>query len=607
MKPASPSTNPTKINVLKTLWPYLLRWKTRMAIVFVMMVLAKLTNLVVPTILKKIVDNASHVTNWTSEVVLVVLAYGGARLLASLLNEGREMVFAKVIQDTVRRLSLRTFEHLQQLSLRFHLDRQTGRLIRDLERGGKAIETLVAFSLYNIVPTLLEVVLVLGYFWWMYDVSFALITLAALLLYVGFTLYTTEWRTQFRKDMNELDSQANGKAVDSLLNYETVKYFGNEQYESTRYNKALFNWQQASIKSRQSLAMLNFGQSAIIAVALSALMARGVHLMFQGSMTVGDLVLMNILMLQLYIPLNFLGTLYREIKQGILDLEKMQAILNTPREVVDCAGAKPVHFEKSPSIEFKQACFAYDPARPILSNLSFKIEAGTTTAVVGSSGAGKSTLLRLLFRFYDVTGGAVLIDGIDVREMTQESLRKHLGVVPQDTVLFNDTIYYNIAYGNPDASKEAVIDAARRAHIHDLVSRLPLGYDTMVGERGLKLSGGEKQRVAIARTLLKNPSILIFDEATSALDSHSERAIQTELDMLRESKTSLVIAHRLSTVVNADQILVMQAGQVVEAGTHQELLASNGLYASMWQLQQQSEAAEPDDVNEMDIVSLSDR
>jgi ATP-binding cassette subfamily B protein len=328
--------------------------------------------------------------------------------------------------------------------------------------------------------------------------------------------------------------------------------------------------------------------------------------MFQGSMTVGDLVLMNILMLQLYIPLNFLGTLYREIKQGVLDVEKMQVILNTPREVVDCVGAKPVHFEKSPSIEFKQACFAYDPARPILSNLSFKIEAGTTTAVVGSSGAGKSTLLRLLFRFYDVTGGAVLIDGIDVREMTQESLRKYLGVVPQDTVLFNDTIYYNIAYGNPDASEEAVIDAARRAHIHDLVARLPLGYDTRVGERGLKLSGGEKQRVAIARTLLKNPSILIFDEATSALDSHSERAIQTELDMLRESKTSLVIAHRLSTVVNADQILVMQAGRVVEAGTHQELLAKDGLYASMWQLQQ-SEAAEPADVDEMDVMSLSDR
>ena len=493
--------------------------------------------------------------------------------------------------SAARQIALETFQHLHSLSLRFHLERQTGGMTRDIERGVRGIESLISYSLYSIVPTLIEVVLVLSILGWTFDVWFALITLAALVIYIVFTVYVTEWRTQFRREANEFDSAAHTKAVDSLLNYETVKYFNNEGFEAQRYDRSLDQLRRARLKAQTSLSLLNTGQQLIIAVALIAMLWRATQGVVEGRMTLGDLVMVNAFMIQLYIPLNFLGMIYREIKQSLTDLDRMFRLLEKEREVDDQAGALDLNLTGSPTVRFENVRFAYEADRPILQGLSFEIPAGKTVAVVGSSGAGKSTLARLMYRFYDVptdqaSSGRITIDGQDIRSVTQSSLRRAIGIVPQDTVLFNDTVAYNIAYGRPGATQAEVEEAARQARIHGFIASTPKGYQTMVGERGLKLSGGEKQRVAIARTLLKNPPILIFDEATSALDSANERAIQAELQSVAHNKTTLVIAHRLSTVVDAHEILVLDAGQVVERGTHGQLLALQGHYARMWSLQQ---------------------
>jgi len=498
-------------------------------------------------------------------------------------------VFAAATQGAARKIALQTFEHLHNLSLRFHLERQTGGMSRDIERGVRGIESLITYSLYSIVPTLIEVVLVLSILGVKFDKWYAIITLTALALYIYFTVTVTEWRTQFRKQVNEFDSSAHTRAIDSLLNYETVKYFGNEAFEASRYDENLNKLRRARIKAQNSLSALNIGQQLIIAIALVAMLWRATEGVVQGRMSLGDLVMINAFMIQLYIPLNFLGVIYREIKQSLTDLERMFMLLEKNREVADAKNAQILTLQTPPEVRFENVHFAYEADRPILHGISLSIPAGKTVAVVGPSGSGKSTLARLLFRFYDVQQGAIRIDGHEIRQLTQDSVRKAIGIVPQDTVLFNDTVYYNIAYGNTRASREQVEDAARSARIHDFIASTPLGYETMVGERGLKLSGGEKQRVAIARTLLKNPAILIFDEATSALDSSNERAIQTELREAAHNKTTLVIAHRLSTVVDAHEILVLDAGHIIERGTHAQLLAADGRYAQMWSLQQSQE------------------
>jgi len=486
-------------------------------------------------------------------------------------------------------VALQVFEHLHALALSFHLARQTGGVSRDIERGTRGIQSLISYSLYSILPTLIEFCLVLGYFAYSYNFWFAGITLTALVLYIGFTVLVTEWRTHFRRTMNEMDSKANQKAIDSLLNFETVKYFGNEAFEAKRYDENLIRYQAAAIKSQKSLALLNLGQQTIIATGLVLILWRATLGVVNGSMTLGDLVLVNTLMIQLYVPLNFLGVIYREIKQALTDMDRMFSLLNTEKEIADAPGASPLHIQMhslGPDVRFEHVSFHYDAKREILKDISFHIPAGTITAVVGQSGAGKSTLARLLFRFYDIQSGAILIDHQNIQDVTQASLRKAIGIVPQDTVLFNDTIGYNIAYGDPSASTEAVHEAARAAQIDGFIKHLPDGYHTQVGERGLKLSGGEKQRVAIARTLLKKPAMLIFDEATSALDSKTERAFQEELLNLAKNRTTLIIAHRLSTIIHADQILVMDQGQIVERGTHSELLMANGRYTEMWQMQE---------------------
>ena len=581
--------------VIRDLIPYLLEYKFRVTVALACLVAAKVTNLGIPILLKRLIDNL-NVRIDSPEALLVVpagliLAYGLLRMSASLFAELREFLFARVTQNAVRKVALQVFEHLHSLALSFHLARQTGGVSRDIERGTRGIQSLISYSLYSILPTLVEFILVLGYLAYSYDIWFAAITLCALIIYIVFTVVVTEWRSHFRKTMNDMDSKANQKAIDSLLNFETVKYFGNEAFEASRYDKNLVRYQAAAIKSQKSLAVLNFGQQTIIAIGLVLILWRATLSVVDDTMTLGDLVLVNTLMIQLYIPLNFLGVIYREIKQSLTDMECMFSLLKTDKEIADASNAKPLHIENyghGSDVRFENVSFHYDVKREILHDVSFNIPAGTITAVVGQSGAGKSTLARLLFRFYDVQSGKILIDGQNIQDVTQASLRKAIGIVPQDTVLFNDTIGYNIAYGDPSASIDEVYEAARAAQIDGFIKRLPDGYDTQVGERGLKLSGGEKQRVAIARTLLKKPAMLIFDEATSALDSKTERAFQEELLSLAKNRTTLIIAHRLSTIIHADQILVMEHGQIVERGTHLELLAAQGKYAEMWQMQERA-------------------
>ena len=577
---------------LSRLFPYLWRYRWRVGVALLFLIGAKVANVSVPLLLKTLIDDMSIKPGEPAALLVVpiglLVAYGALRLSTSFFTELRELIFAKATEGTARLISLQVFRHLHALSLRFHLERQTGGMTRDIERGTRAVHSLISFSLYSILPTLIEVAMVLTLLAVKFDAAFAWITLLALVLYIAFTVSITEWRTKFRRQMNELDSTAHSRAIDSLLNYETVKYFNNEDFEAKRYDENLERLRRASLKSQSTLSMLNTGQQLIIAIALVAMLWRATEGVVAGRMTLGDLVMVNAFMIQLYIPLNFLGVIYREIKQGLTDLEKMFTLLERHREVDDAPGAQPLRATTG-VVRFEHVSFAYDPARPILQDVSFTIPAGKTVAVVGPSGAGKSTLGRLLYRFYDVSGGHISIDGQDIHQVTQASLRQAIGIVPQDTVLFNDTVQYNIAYGRTGASLQEVQDAARSAHIHDFIAATPKGYDTMVGERGLKLSGGEKQRVAIARTLLKNPPVLIFDEATSALDSANERAIQTELKSAAQGKTALVIAHRLSTVVDAHEIIVLEGGRAVERGAHADLLALGGRYAEMWRLQQSSD------------------
>jgi ATP-binding cassette, subfamily B, heavy metal transporter len=590
---APPATSPSPNSdwaTLKRLFPYLWRYKWRVIGALAFMVGAKLANVSVPLLLKNLIDSMTLQPGDPKAVLVVpmalLLAYGALRLSTSLFTELRELIFAKATQGTARTIALETFQHLHALSLRFHLERQTGGMTRDIERGVRGIESLISYSLYSIVPTLIEVTLVLSILAVKFDLWFAGITIIALVLYITFTVLVTEWRTKFRKEANEFDSAAHTKAIDSLLNYETVKYFNNEGFEAKRYDDSLEKLRKARLKSQTTLSMLNTGQQLIIAIGLVAMLWRATQGVVDGRMTLGDLVMVNAFMIQLYIPLNFLGVLYREIKQNLTDLDKMFVLMHKEREVADMPNAQALQIVVSPSVQFDNVNFAYEADRPILHNVSFSIPAGKTVAVVGPSGSGKSTLARLLYRFYDVQSGAIRIANQDIKQVTQASVRQAIGIVPQDTVLFNDTVEYNIAYGKPGSSRTEVEAAAQAARIHGFISSTPQGYATKVGERGLKLSGGEKQRVAIARTLLKNPPILIFDEATSALDSANERAIQAELQSVASGKTTLVIAHRLSTVVDAHEILVLEGGRIIERGTHTQLLAREGHYAAMWALQQ---------------------
>jgi ATP-binding cassette subfamily B protein len=587
--PLSSTERRTDSATLRKLLPYLWHYRLRVGLALAFMVGAKLANVGVPVLLKSLVDSLSLKPGDPRALLVVpvglLLAYGALRLSTSVFTELRELIFAKATEGAARTISLQVFRHLHNLSLRFHLERQTGGMTRDIERGTRAVHSLISYSLYSILPTLIEVGLVLSLLAVKFDAVFAWIVAAAMVVYIAFTISVTEWRTQFRRQMNELDSKAHSRAIDALLNYETVKYFNNEDFEAGRYDQGLERLRRASLKAQTTLSMLNAGQQLIIASALIAMLWRATQGVVVGRMTLGDLVMVNAFMIQLYVPLNFLGVLYREIKQSLTDLDKMFGLLEREREIDDRTGAKPLHVSNG-SVRFENVHFAYDPARPILQGVSFEIPAGKSVAVVGPSGAGKSTLARLLYRFYDVNQGRITIDGQDIRAVTQASLRAAIGIVPQDTVLFNDTVEYNIAYGRPGASRADVEAAARAAHIHPFIVSTPKGYDTMVGERGLKLSGGEKQRVAIARTLLKNPPVLIFDEATSALDSANERAIQAELKSAAQGKTALVIAHRLSTVVDAHEIIVLEQGRVVERGSHGQLLAADGRYAAMWRLQQ---------------------
>ena len=606
-QPASPETpappavrTPTRSEwqVLRDLAPYLRPFLARILLALALVIAGKLTNLAVPITLKRLVD-ALDLKGQPLVLVLPVgllLAYGGSRIATTLFTELRQVVFARVMARVTRKVTLQVFRHLHALSLRFHLGRRTGGVARDVERGGTAISDLLDWMIYTIVPTLFEVLLVTGTLVWMYDWGFAVITMLTLAAYIAFTFWVTDWRTRYYRASVEADTRANERAVDSLLNYETVKYFGNEEHQARRYDQTLQSLEEAQVMARKSLGVLNLGQAAIVALGVSAMMWRAAAGVVHGTMSVGDMVLVNAVLLQLSAPLNLLGMMYREVKQAFTNLERLFGLLDERMDVQDRADAVPLRASQ-PRVRFENVRFGYDPRRDILKGVDFEVPAGGTVAVVGHSGSGKSTLARLLYRFYDVDAGRIAIEGSDgvardIRDYTQASVRGAIAIVPQDTVLFNDTIYYNILYGRPDASREEVEAAARAAHIHDRILGFPDGYETEVGERGLKLSGGEKQRVAIARALLKNPAILIFDEATSALDSKSEKAIQAELDRIAQGRTTFVIAHRLSTVMNADEIIVMDQGRIVERGRHAELLAKDGHYAMMWALQQQEAATQ---------------
>ncbi|THF62908.1 ABC transporter ATP-binding protein/permease [Pseudothauera nasutitermitis] len=593
--PAAATSERRDWQTLKSLFPYLWAYKGRVLFALACLIAAKGANVSVPLVFKHLIDALGLTTGQAYVVVpaALLLAYGVLRFSSSLFTELREFVFVRVTQEAVRAISLQVFRHLHGLSLRFHLERQTGGLTRDIERGTRSINALISYTLYSILPTLVEILLVIGILLIHYDSIFALVTTITLSAYIGFTVVVTNWRTALRRRANELDSAANSRAIDSLLNFETVKYFNNEAFEATRYDEQLKKWIHAQTVSQQSLALLNLGQAVILAVGVTVMMWQAAVRVADGGMTLGDIVLVNAFMLQLSIPLNFLGVIYRELRQALTDIERMFSLLDVDREVADAPGAHALAPGPA-ALRFDDVRFGYDPRRTILHGVSFEVPAGHTVAVVGHSGSGKSTLARLLYRFYDVQGGAIRIDGQDIRELTQSSLRAAIGIVPQDTVLFNDTLFYNIQYGRPQASRAEVEAAAAAAQLGDFVARLPDGYDTRVGERGLKLSGGEKQRVAIARALLKNPAILIFDEATSALDSKTEKAIQAQLELAAAGRTALVIAHRLSTVMNADEILVLDQGEIVERGTHLQLLARGGHYTRMWALQQQEAETRPD-------------
>jgi ATP-binding cassette subfamily B protein len=587
------------LQTLRALFPYLLAYPGRVALAVVCLVLAKVAVVGVPIVLKHIVDalSASPAGAGTAARIAIaplalVIAYGALRLATSLFGELREFFFSRVTQSAVRTLALKTFRHLHELSLRFHLERRTGAVTREIDHGMRGVSSLVSFTLYSILPTLVEIGLVFGYLLSHYEAGFAIIVAASLVVYITFTLSVTNWRTRFRRQVNELDARASSNAVDSLLNFETVKYFNNEDFEARRYDTTLAQQERMSLRVQRSLNLLNGGQQAIIAVGLTLILWRAALGVQNGAMSIGDLVLVNAFLLQLYVPLNFLGVIYREIRQALTDMDRMFRLLQENREIADRPGARPLAIagggpgDRAVEVRFANVEFGYDPRRRILHGVSFTIAPRTTCAVVGATGAGKSTLARLLFRFYDVQGGAVLLNGQDVRDLTQHSLRAAIGIVPQDTVLFNESIAYNIAYGRPGSTHDQVVAVARAAQIHDFIESLPDGYGTIVGERGLKLSGGEKQRVAIARTLLKDPALMIFDEATSALDTRTEVAIQAALQAASVQRTTLIIAHRLSTVVGADQILVMEHGRIVESGSHVALLARSGTYARMWSLQQ---------------------
>jgi ABC-type transport system involved in Fe-S cluster assembly fused permease/ATPase subunit len=584
-----PGSDRNDWQTIATLLPYLWQHKLRVLAALACLAAAKFATVGVPVVLKHIVDALdgalkSPATAAAAVPLALIAAYGALRLANSLFTELREVLFARVTLNAVRTIALQVFRHLHALSLRFHLERRTGAVTREIDHGVRGITSLVSFTLYSILPTVLELSLVIGYLAFNYEPAFALIVVASLVVYIGFTVGVTNWRIKYRRQVNELDAKASSRAVDSLLNFETVKYFGNEEYEARRYDETLTAQQKMALLSQQSLALLNTGQQMVIAVAATLVLWRAALGVANGSMSLGDLVLVNAFLIQLYIPLNFLGVIYREIKQALADMERLFGLLDRNREIADAPGAPALRVAGG-AVRFERVDFAYDPRRQVLHGVDFTIAPGTTTAVVGATGSGKSTLARLLFRFYEVGAGRILVDGQDVRSVTQASLRAALGIVPQDTVLFNDSIEYNIGYGRPGATHAEIVAAARAAHIHDFIERLPDGYATTVGERGLKLSGGEKQRVAIARTLLKNPAIMVFDEATSALDSRTERIIQGELERIARGRTTLVIAHRLSTIVHADQILVLAAGRIVERGTHAELLAAGGDYARMWQIQ----------------------
>ncbi len=597
MRPASqpaPSL-PRDWKAIRTLLPYLWEHRWRVGLALACLLLAKGANVAVPWMLKGVVDGLDASRHPAVVLPLgFLLGYGLARLGASLFGELRDAIFAKVTQRAIRRVALQVFRHLHRLSLRFHLERQTGGVSRDIERGSRGISFLLSFMLFNILPTLVEIALVAGILLAAYRPAFAGITFLTVAVYIAFTLGVTEWRMQFRRRMNEMDSRANTRAIDSLLNYETVKYFGNEEHEARRYDQQLAAWEEAAVRNQTSLALLNFGQGAIIAAGITALLWLAADGVVAGTLSLGDLVLINAYLLQLFIPMNFLGFVYREIKHALADMERMFSLLDREPDVRDRPGAPALAVRRG-EVRFRNVSFGYDPRRRILHGVDFEIPAGRKVAVVGPSGAGKSTLVRLLFRFYEPQEGAILIDGQDIREVTQHSLRAAIGIVPQDTVLFNDTIYYNIAYARPEAGREEVERAARLAQLHAFIEGLPQGYDTLVGERGLKLSGGEKQRIAIARVILKDPPILVFDEATSALDSRAERAILQALEGLARRRTTLVIAHRLSTVVDAHQILVMDGGRIVERGTHRQLLDRDGLYAHLWALQQEERELEAEE------------